>query len=175
MNLVEAQKFSAGVLAALTPYCQVDPAGNPMIQVAGSIRRGRPNPNDVDIVLLPRDIHAIKDRMLVRCDQADADGAHIKRYIHRARGFQIDLYIASPEDKDLFGNVRATTFGAMLLCRTGSKDFNIWYSRQADAAGFRWSSTWGLYKGNERVAGATEEEMFTALGLSWINPEDRER
>ncbi|GAJ14573.1 unnamed protein product, partial [marine sediment metagenome] len=48
MKLEQAQKIAEEVVKRLSPYCQ-------RIQIAGSIRRQKPQVRDVDIVLIPSD------------------------------------------------------------------------------------------------------------------------
>jgi DNA polymerase (family 10) len=43
----------------------------------------------------------------------------------------------------------------------------------AISKGFRLNE-WGVFKGDKRIAGATEEEVYKILGLQWIPPEMRE-
>ncbi len=56
---------------------------------------------------------------------------------------------------------------------TGSRDHNIHVRRHAQERGYKLSE-YGLFSGTQRVAGASEEELFGALGLAWIPPELRE-
>ncbi|HMK87934.1 MAG TPA: PHP domain-containing protein, partial [Steroidobacteraceae bacterium] len=56
---------------------------------------------------------------------------------------------------------------------TGSRDHNIHVRRRAQDRGYKLSE-YGLFRGRRRIAGATEEDLFEALGLPWIAPELRE-
>ncbi|MBX3439698.1 MAG: PHP domain-containing protein, partial [Planctomycetaceae bacterium] len=64
-------------------------------------------------------------------------------------------------------------YGAALQYFTGSKEHNIVVRRRAQDRGLKLSE-WGLFQGEERVAGRTEEEVYKALELEWIPPELRE-
>ncbi len=46
-------------------------------------------------------------------------------------------------------------------------------ARIARARGLKLNE-YGVFRGTERIAGATEEEVYRALGLTWIPPESRE-
>jgi DNA polymerase (family 10) len=74
----------------------------------------------------------------------------------------VDLRVVKPE-----------AYGAALLYFTGSKQHNIELRRIAQAGDLKLSE-YGLFRGEERVAGATEREVYGALGLDWIPPELRE-
>src|SRR5262249_15796067 len=64
---------------------------------------------------------------------------------------------------------------AALQYFTGSKDHNVALRQRALKMGYTLSE-YALTKvdTNERVAGATEQEVYAALGLAWIPPELRE-
>ena len=49
MELERAQEMAEAVVWQLSPYCQ-------RLVVAGSIRRGKPQVNDIDLVLIPTDL-----------------------------------------------------------------------------------------------------------------------
>src|SRR5205823_7001384 len=58
---------------------------------------------------------------------------------------------------------------------TGSKDHNVALRQRALRMGFTLSEyALSRLDTNERIAGATEEEVYGALGLAWIPPELRE-
>ena len=69
--------------------------------------------------------------------------------------------------------VEDQSFGSALMYFTGSKDHNIALRKLAISKGLKLSE-YGLFKGNERVAGRTEEEVYKKLGLDYIPPELRE-
>lgn len=56
---------------------------------------------------------------------------------------------------------------------TGSRDHTIHVRRRAQERGYKLSE-YGLFRGARRVAGASEDELFSALGLARIPPELRE-
>lgn len=67
----------------------------------------------------------------------------------------------------------APSFGAGLLYFSGSKDHNILLRNIAIKKGYKLNE-YGLYKGTKPVAGATEQSIYTKLGLQYIPPELRE-
>ena len=186
MKLREAYLLADRIKGELAPMCE-------RIEIAGSIRRARPEVNDIDLVLLPKPgMHAaIRERCLRRCDLV-TDGA--QNLIVRlptnggpASGFQVDLFFARGREQDLLGSTPGN-WGSILLCRTGSKEHNIWLCQRAESMGLKWQTykglmgpvkledgTNGTHGSNEVViASETEEEIFTALGLQMIPPVMRE-
>jgi DNA polymerase (family 10) len=81
-----------------------------------------------------------------------------------ASGLQVDLRPFAPE-----------SLGAALQYFTGSRDHNVRVRERAVRRGLKLNE-YGVFRVDtgERVAGATEEEVYEALGLRYIPPELRE-
>jgi DNA polymerase (family 10) len=77
-------------------------------------------------------------------------------------GLQVDLRAVEP-----------AAYGAALQYFTGSKAHNVELRKIAQEHGYKLNE-YGLFKGTRRVAGKTEEEIYAALGLDWMPPEQRE-
>jgi DNA polymerase (family 10) len=75
---------------------------------------------------------------------------------------QIDLRVVPPD-----------SFGAALQYFTGSKDHNIHLRSIARDRGLK-INEYGVFRGEERVAGATEDEVYATLGMAAMPPEIRE-
>lgn len=190
MKLARAQHIADKVLAALAPFCA-------QITIAGSIRRQRPEVGDIDIVCEPYNAQAQHDliaRCLVtgRCTKAGEQ----YRVFTLQDETQLDLWFAHAGDTDLLGKSTPANFATLLVCRTGSKEFNISLAQQAKARGLHWNPHAGLMRptGRAFVDGRgpngkrfghsvllgdfletpTEGAFFKALGLDYIKPEDRE-
>jgi DNA polymerase (family 10) len=69
--------------------------------------------------------------------------------------------------------VPEVSYGAMLQCYTGSKGHTKELRRRANERGLR-VTDFGVFRGRERVAGRTEEDIYEAIGMPWIPPELRE-
>jgi DNA polymerase (family 10) len=69
--------------------------------------------------------------------------------------------------------VAAESFGAALVYFTGSKAHNIALRRRAQGRGLK-INEYGVFRGEARVAGRTESEVYRAVGLPLIPPELRE-
>jgi DNA polymerase (family 10) len=77
-------------------------------------------------------------------------------------GLQVDVRVI-PEE----------SYGAALQYFTGSKAHNIALRRIAQDKGYKLNE-YGVFKGEKRIAGGTEESVYKILGLAWIPPELRE-
>jgi len=93
--------------------------------------------------------------------QIEKDGPEY--LVWTAAGVQVDLWFATPE-----------SIGSVLLCRTGSKEHNVWLSMRAMDRGAKWHPNRGLYLPGRRIVGATEVAIYEALGLPLILPCERE-
>jgi len=154
MTLERAQKVADAVVKRLSPYCQ-------RIEIAGSIRRRKPWVNDVDLVLVPKDLWNLHSE-LMKLGQLKMSGKKIMRVM--VGSTQVDLYIAEPE-----------TWATLLLIRTGSKENNIRLCSRAKDMGWHLAASGdGLFnEKGERIAGDSEISIYNALGLPFQRPEER--
>lgn len=172
MKLARAIVIGLKIQEQLAPLCE-------RIEIAGSIRRVRPEVGDLDLVILPKagQLAAIKARCQQKCE-AIRDGEQNCIYrvgLSDQTLFQIDIFFARPAISDLLQTVPGN-FGTLLLCRTGSKDHNIYLVEHAKRLGLRWNPYRGVIDAQGKVlASESEEKIFKALDLPWIKPEDRER
>jgi DNA polymerase (family 10) len=162
MNLGTASEVAGGFICALKEVPEVK-----RIVAAGSLRRGCETVRDIDILvdsLRPREVM----EAFVRLPQVKSVNAHgeTKSSILTKENVQVDLRVVEPEN-----------FGAALLYFTGAKGFNIKLRQIAIKKGMK-VNEYGIFalkgESEERLAGRTEEECFSALGLPYIPPELRE-
>jgi DNA polymerase/3'-5' exonuclease PolX len=138
-------------------------AGAERIEVAGSFRRGRETVGDLDILVTSVDPTRAFDvfSALPEVKEVRLRGG-TKETVLLQNGLQVDLRVVEP-----------AAFGAALVYFTGSKDHNVQIRSLAKELGLR-VNEYGVLRGEERVAGATEEEVYASLGLAWVPPELRE-
>lgn len=138
-------------------------AGVHQAVIAGSFRRARETVGDIDILVSASAAAPVMERFL-RHDEVAEVLAHgdTRATVKLNCGLQVDLRVVAPQNH-----------GAALLYFTGAKAHNIALRRIAQARGLKLSE-YGLFRGEKRIAGATEESVYRALGLPWIAPELRE-
>ena len=131
--------------------------------VAGSYRRRRETVGDLDMLVTGKDGEAIGQKLVSYENVAEvlARGPTRTTVVLRS-GIQVDLRVV-PEE----------SYGAALLYFTGSKAHNIALRGLANERGWKLNE-YGLFAGKRRIAGATEEDVYKKLGLSFIPPELRE-
>jgi DNA polymerase (family X) len=146
-------------------------AGVEKITPAGSLRRGRETIGDLDLLVTGKaatngkqhDALVAKTLAFPGIMEVIAQGENKVSFKLRS-GMQVDVRLLPPE-----------SFGAAMQYFTGSKSHNVTLRQRALKMGFTLNE-YGLttLKGEKRVAGKTEEEIYAKLGLDLIPPEMRE-
>lgn len=133
------------------------------VTIAGSYRRARETVGDLDILVCGDDGDKIMDRFIQYEDVSEVQSQGPTRATVALRsGLQVDLRVVPME-----------SYGAALHYFTGSRTHNIAIRRRGQQRDLK-INEYGVFKGKKRVAGATEESVFDAVGLPWIPPELRE-
>ena len=144
------------IVEELKPYVK-------KISLAGSIRRRKETIGDVDILAVADEPEYVMDLFtgMKRVEKVLAKGK-TKSSVRLYGGIQVDLRIVEEE-----------SFGSALQYFTGSKEHNIEVRKIAIKHGYKLNE-YGLFKGEKKIAGKDEEEVYKALGMQWIPPELRE-
>lgn len=142
-------------LSAAHPRAQLD--------IVGSARRGTDTCGDIDILVTGAEPPIIETFTTMPMVERVLAGGGGKASVLTRGGFQADLRI-----------VQAHQRGAALQYFTGSKAHNISLRDRAVTRGWKLNE-YGLFDEKDQViAGATEAEIYRALGLDLIPPELRE-
>jgi DNA polymerase (family 10) len=131
--------------------------------LAGSLRRRCDTIGDLDFVVAAGDAEKVIAGFVAMPEVAHVYArGDTKALVRLQNGLDADLRAVPRE-----------SFGAALLYFTGSKEHNVALRRLAQDRGLKLSE-YGLYEGERAVAGASEEEVYAALGLARVPPELRE-
>jgi len=130
---------------------------------AGSLRRMKETLGDIDILVAGRAGQRIIETFtkMPQVQEVLAAG-DTKGSVIVQGGLQVDLRV-----------VPDASYGAALQYFTGSKAHNIHLREIAKAKGMK-ISEYGIFRGERKIGGRKEEEIYTTLGLDWIPPEMRE-
>jgi DNA polymerase (family 10) len=165
MKLEDAEQLANQIVHTIKHLCDSE-----HIMVVGSIRRRCPEVKDIDIVLIPQAwmwntiIQTLKTNWLAEVVEAGQELARLKVPTDAtSEPVQVDIYRARPE-----------TWGVLLLIRTGSIEHNIKLCSRARAMNMMLSAKKGVIKDGKVVASRTEEEIFKALEMDFVEPEKRE-
>ncbi len=157
-SIAEAKPAAEEIVEALLAVPTVTQAS-----VAGSCRRRKESCGDLDVLVTaakpdePMDAlasHPLVEKVLARGDT--------KQRVRLRSGIELDLRVVPDE-----------SYGAALQYFSGSKEHNIVIRRRAQERGLKLNE-YGVFRGDELVAGRTEEEVYKAVDLPWIPPELRE-
>lgn len=156
--------YAEGIAQELIQYLNME--GVELITPAGSLRRGRETVGDLDLLVTGPSAATVLDRFVShpRVEEVLSRGENKASAKVGREGLQVDVR-ALPRE----------SFGAALQYFTGSKEHNVAIRTRAVRMGLKLSE-YGLYRAEDEslVAGATEVEVYEALGLRWIPPELRE-
>ena len=133
------------------------------VSVAGSCRRCKETCGDLDVLATSSDSSAAMDRLAAHpLVEKVLSRGDTKQRVRLRSGMELDLRVV-PEE----------SFGAAMQYFTGSKEHNIVVRRRAIERGLK-VNEYGVFRGEDYVAGRTEEDVYAAVGLPWIPPELRE-
>lgn len=155
----EAHRILKAYLAYLHTVQDID-----QLEPAGSYRRRKETVGDLDILVTTSGsstpvIETFTSYLEVVEVLAQGD---TKASVILKDKIQVDLRVVDPG-----------SFGAALQYFTGSKEHNVAVRKIAKDKGLKLSE-YGVFRGEKMIAGSTEEEVYTAVGLSLIPPELRE-
>ena len=140
------------------------------LEVAGSVRRMKETIGDIDILASVKggkDFDRRAKKMMSAFTSMD-EVEHI--YAEGPTRASVRLNFGLDADLRV---IPESSYGAALLYFTGSKDHNIALRNIAIKKGWKLNE-YGLFKGQKIIAGKTEEDIYSALGLQFIPPEMRE-
>ncbi len=157
MLLGDALRLAEGLMEYLRTHAPIQ-----RMSAAGSVRRMRETVGDIDILVTSTDRKQVMDAFTGMPDVEEVRlKGDTKSTVILKEGLQADIRVL---DED--------SFGSALQYFTGSKDHNIQLRNLAIDKGMKLNE-YGVFRGDERIAGVSEEEVYAALGLSYIEPEIR--
>ncbi|PIR97941.1 MAG: DNA polymerase III [Candidatus Colwellbacteria bacterium CG10_big_fil_rev_8_21_14_0_10_42_22] len=133
------------------------------VVIAGSLRRRRETVGDLDFLVISKTPEKVMNffvshknvvRVLAKGDT--------KASVTLRQGIDADLRVVKKE-----------SYGAALAYFTGSKAHNIAMRKIAQSKGLKLNE-YGLYMDEKSIAGETEEDIYRALGMQYVEPEMRE-
>lgn len=132
------------------------------VEIAGSLARRKETIGDIDILITTSKPEQAIDffTSLPKVKRVIAKGDTKSTVVYE--DMQVDCRVLQPEE-----------FGSALQYFIGSKDHNVAVRRIAIKNGCKLSE-YGLFKGTTRIAGKTEDEIYSRLGMQTPPPEIRE-
>lgn len=166
----QALNIAEEVGAKLFPY--VD-----KIRVAGSIRRKKAEPNDIELVCIPKTVKVddgLFDKKSIRHPnfaaqvrlyeivKGNPDTGKYVQCVHPT-GIKIDLFITNRND-----------WGRIFAIRTGSSEFSQYFAARWVKWGYKGTSAGLMHVESSEIMNLpTEKAFFDLLGLPVVPPEKR--
>jgi len=133
------------------------------VEIAGSYRRKKETVGDLDVLVIAKDYGRVSEYFIKYPRVKEVHSAGLTRStVFLDNSLQVDLRAVSKE-----------SYGAALHYFTGSKMHNIAVRKMAMEKGLK-VNEYGVYEGDKKIAGKTEEEVYKSVGLCYIEPELRE-
>lgn len=181
--LAQAEGVARDLVRKLTGACQ-------RIQVAGSVRRKKPDVGDIEILAIP---------LMGMTDSGDLFGtpkeislldlrleALVKDGIFEFRKTALDTIVNGPKIKlfrDLASGIPVDVFTATqenwwnyLVCRTGPAKSNMDICNRAIAMKLKWepySNGFLIRETGDRIICGSEQAVFDSVDMAYKKPEDR--
>lgn len=135
-------------------------------ELAGSLRRKKETIGDIDLIITANenDRKKIISKLTTMpgVEKIIAAGRTKASIVLKEQHVQVDVRIVSDHE-----------FGAAMLYFTGSKEHNIKLRSIAKERGLK-INEYGIFNKQDKwLAGETEEEMYSFLGMNYIPPEKR--
>lgn len=182
MNLAQARRIANELVENVRPYCV-------RAEIAGSIRRGKPEVKDIELVVIPKwENHTNALLLFAQPEPINllhewAISTGVVRWIKPGtpdivtwsvkpdgkywRGLlpqeiKLDLFLTTPE-----------SWGIIFLIRTGSAEFSEAVVTHAKRIGKRCLGGYLQTAEGDVIETPEEESVFKALGLEYVSPDER--
>jgi len=158
LTLAHASQYAEALVDYLRQLPEVKQA-----VAAGSYRRAKETVGDLDLLVTTSDPQGVMSAFVAYDEvQKVLSQGETRATVILASGLQVDLRVV-PEE----------SFGAALQYFTGSKAHNIAIRRLGQRRGLK-INEYGVFKRTRRVAGDSEQSVYAAVGLPYVEPELRE-
>lgn len=157
MQLKKAETIAQKYVELLRPFCK-------RIEIAGSIRRRKPEVKDIEIVCIRNTKHLVKF-----CDTINSlrvlKGSPVGKYVKIGleEGISLDLFMCFEDN-----------WGYIYAIRTGSADFShLVLAASWVKQGFKGDDGY-LTRNGKKIKVEEEAELFSLCRLQYVEPELRE-
>ncbi len=132
-------------------------------EVAGSLRRRKETIGDVDVLIISQDsAQALRQAAQLPMIRRVLGMGDTKATVIIEGGIQVDIRAVAKQ-----------SYGAAMQYFTGSKQHNIHLRTLAQKRGLKFNE-YGVFRGNKRVGGKDEAEVYALMDMPVMPPEIRE-
>ena len=157
MKYTEMVKIAEEIKEGLAWYCE-------KVEIAGSVRRRKKEPRDVEILAIPEARKAFGLKKVLD-KYAHIKGSFPGKYLRLQRendGIFIDLFFCNEEN-----------WWVMFVIRTGNADFSHFLVTRARRLDYRVKGGFILDENGQAFEIDNEKGVFDILKIEWIPPERR--
>ena len=169
----EALIVAESLLASLSPACD-------RIELAGSIRRGRPDVGDIELLCIPKagdnafyhdDLDEVL-RAMMACQRLAPRPSKIGTHTYGPKN-KLLVHVPSGIPVDVF-STDAKNWGMAFVVRTGPAELNIRMMARFKSIGFAGHAYGGVTnRQGQEIECPDEETVFRLLGWPYMPPEQR--
>lgn len=169
LPLVDAEKIAADIVGRLRQYCK-------RIEIAGSVRRRKPEVGDIEIVAIPLptvDLFGVEMYEPHQLDEVDwSDFGRLVKNGHKYKQIEmgrcnLDLFIVTPPAQ----------WGVQFIIRTGSAEFShrLVTAKQYGGMmpGYLKVKDGAIWSNNHIVETPEEQDVFDLIGAEFVPPPAR--
>jgi len=161
MVLTQALPIAERIRSELAPHCH-------RCEIAGSIRRGKAEPKDIEIVAIPKpyEIGLFESGIATVVNRWEKVKGELPcKYTQRIllEGIKLDMFFATPEN-----------WGWIYMIRTGSANYSAWMLTEYNKRGFCSKDGYPT-RGSRRFFMPEEEDVFRFIGMPFVPPEMRSK
>lgn len=161
--LAVARSWADDLMSFLVRYCE-------RVKIAGSVRRGKSEVGDVELVLVPKMAGKVNlawkflDRLTAVgiLPEPSKAGPKYRCYLASSARPQLDLFAVTPPAQ----------WGAILAIRTGPAEFSKGLVTALLRHGMRCQDG-AVRKGNKAIPTSEETDFFALCGVPWTEPARR--
>lgn|SRR3990172_3077140 len=168
--LADAEAQAKRIVELLRPFCQ-------RVEIAGSIRRRKPEVGDIEIVAIPHQAldmfgtpktneHELNSMAWSMLGRVIKDGNKYKQ-VELKEGINLDLFIVTPPAQ----------WGVQFLIRTGPAEYSHKFVTRRQSGGMLPSNLkvkdGAIWHGLQKVETPEERDVYKVLGIPWCPPEER--
>ena len=174
MKLKQAQEIAEALKAELTPFCE-------RIEIGGSIRRKKPEPNDIELVCIPKFEEVLTGQLtlweepITRLLNVLFSHLSQKYFIIKMGERYCQIQLGDENDVGIKADIFTATFrtwGYIFMLRTGPAEFSKFVVTELKKNGFTMDAGEVFHKGTPCTV-PSEEDLFFLLGIDYIEPEYR--
>lgn len=171
MELTRAREIAEELKSQIGPACE-------RVMIAGSIRRQKPDPGDIELLVIPKydcGVIDMLDRKVAELISQEVVALRLNKLGRPVYGLKNKLlvHLSSEVGVDIF-STDEECWPVALVVRTGGKETNMRIATAALQRGYRFHAYGsGFTTPDSELVCRSERDVFEFVGLPYLPPEQR--